>query len=88
MRKLQFTERSVSFIENNPQFVMAHLEPAGVQRTMLTMLINRIFTLGPFIVPAEIRLSLSMSTDSLGWSDDLKLVILPFLKANEDHFFH
>jgi hypothetical protein len=51
------------------------------------MLISRIFTMGPFIVPAEIRLSLSMSTDAQGWSDDLKLVILPFMKANEDHFF-
>ena len=88
MRKLEFRESSVISIQNNAQVVMAQTEPSGVQRTMLTMLINRIFTLGPFIVPAEIRLSLSMSTDSLGWSDDLKLVILPFLKANEDHFFH
>lgn len=87
MKKLEFSETSVAQITANGLFQMAQGEPQQVQRTMLTMALNRIFTLGPYIVPAEIRLSLSMATDCLGWSEDLKLVILPFLKANEGSFF-
>lgn len=87
MRKLQFSDKALSLVESSPLFVRAQTEPATVQRTMLTMLLNRIFTMGPFVVPAEIRLSLTMATDTLGWSDDLKLVLLPFLNTNEDHFF-
>lgn len=87
MRKLEFTDKSIATIENSDQFKQAVGQPDTLQRTLLTMLINRIFTMGPYIVPAEIRLSLNISTDCLGWSDDLKLVLLPFLKANEDKFF-
>ena len=87
MRKLAFKETSIGSVENAATFVMARKEPMVVQRTMLTMQLNRILILGPFVVPAQIRLSLSMATDCLGWTEDLKLVVLPFLKANEDHFF-
>lgn len=87
MKKLQFDQLSIAMIEDDLSFQTAQKEPDFVQRTMLTMMLNRVFTLGPYIVPSEIRLSLSMPTDCLGWSEDLKLVILPFLKANEDSFF-
>ena len=87
MRKLEFSERSSAFIENSTRFKQALGQPDTYQRTYLTMLITHIFTMGPWEVPAEIRLSLNIATDCYGWSDDLKLVLLPFLKANEDHFF-
>lgn len=87
MNKLQFHELSVALILDNTSFQMAQKEPDFVQRTMLTMMLNRIFTLGPYVVPSDIRLALSMATDCLGWTEDLKLVILPFLKANEESFF-
>lgn len=87
MKSLQFKDSSIAQLQANESFKVAQNEPDFVQRTMLTMVLNRIFTLGPYIVPSEIRLSLSMPTDCLGWSEDLKLVILPFLKANEESFF-
>lgn len=87
MEKLQFEKLSVAMLLDDASFQTAQKEPDFVQRTMLTMLLNRIFTLGPYIVPSEIRLALSMATDCLGWTEDLKLVILPFLKANEASFF-
>ena len=87
MRKLEFSERSIATVENSPQFKQALGQPDTYQRTYLTILINHIFTMGPWVVPAEIRLSLNIATDCYGWSDDLKLVLLPFLKANEESFF-
>lgn len=87
MRKLEFSERSIAIVENSPQFKQALGQPDTYQRTYLTVLINHIFTMGPWVVPAEIRLSLNIATDCYGWSDDLKLVLLPFLKANEESFF-
>lgn len=87
MRKLEFSERSIAIVENSPQFKQALGQPDNYQRTYLTVLINHIFTMGPWVVPAEIRLSLNIATDCYGWSDDLKLVLLPFLKANEESFF-
>lgn len=87
MRKLEFSERSIAIVQSAPQFQQALGQPDTYQRTYLTMLINRIFTMGPWVVPSEIRLSLNIATDCYGWSDDLKLVLLPFLKANEESFF-
>lgn len=87
MRKLEFSDRSIEAVRNSQQFQQALGKPDTYQRTYLTMLINKIFTMGPWVVPAEIRLSLNIATDCYGWSDDLKLVLLPFLKVNEESFF-
>lgn len=87
MRKLEFKESNISSFLTNPKFESVYSEAPQVQRVMLTMLINNIFAMGPYIVPSNIRLALSISTDARGWSDDLKIVLLPFLKANEDLFF-
>lgn len=87
MEKLQFLPSSIDRIRQDPQFIKAMDQDPSVQKMMLTLLINHIFIMGPFVVPFDIRLSLNLATDAQGWSDDLKIVLLPFLKANEEHFF-
>lgn len=87
MRKLEFSEKTMQYIENSPRFISALGKPETVQRAHLTILINHIFVMGPYIVPQKVRLGLSISTDCRSWLDDLKLVLLPFMKANEDKFF-
>lgn len=87
MVKLEFKQESIAAIQNTAQFINAYNQPETLQRTALTLVISRIFAMGEYVVPAQIRLALNISTDTRGWTDDLKLVLLPFLKMNEPYFF-
>ena len=87
MKSLEFSQRSIDWVKETVMFRQAEsLEPV-MQRSNLTMVINSIFNKGPSVVPYQIRLGLCMSTDVFGWITDLKLLLLPFLKANEESFF-
>lgn len=87
MKSLEFSQRSIDCVKETVMFRQAEsLEPV-MQRSNLTMVINSIFNKGPSVVPYQIRLGLCMSTDVFGWITDLKLLLLPFLKANEESFF-
>lgn len=87
MNKLEFNYNSVLDIQENPKFVSAYSQPPQVQRVMLISILYEILLRGDAIVPSEIRTSLNLSTCFLNWLDDIKLVILPFMKLNEDKFF-
>ena len=87
MKTLGFRDTSIHTIETSVEFIQARTESPLVQRMRLTLLINRIFSTGPYVVPYQIRLALSISTDTIGWAHDLRQTLLPFLKANEEHFF-
>lgn len=87
MSKLEFKPSALATIQNNHYFTRAFNEQAHVQRPFLVLLINSIFIQGPEVVPSNIRVALNMAHDHMGWLNDLKLVLLPFLKANQDNFF-
>lgn len=86
---LNFSEKSKSAIINSQKWIEAYDKETSVQRTMLIMLFYNILMNGRTkdVVPSRIRLSLNVSTDMRGWLDDMSIVILPYLKLNEEYFF-
>lgn len=89
MRRMGFQELSVSKVTNDSNFNMAYDKNMNVQRTYLTMLFHSIFinSSKESAVPKQIRMALNIANGSEAWLDDIKLVILPFLKENEEYFF-
>lgn len=87
MERLEFRVSSVNAVKAQPQFSEAFDKNEQLQRTMLTMLFYNLLISGQTPAPAHIRLALNVATDVNGWWDDMRLVILPFLKQNEDFFF-
>lgn len=89
MRRMGFKEESIQKVTGNSNFAMAYDKVMNVQRTYLTMLFHGLFmgsTKGS-AVPKQIRVALNIANGSEAWLDDIKLVILPFLKENEEYFF-
>ncbi|WP_396190452.1 hypothetical protein [Flavobacterium sp.] len=87
MRKLEFKPTAFTAVELNKFFIQAKGLPNHMQRSYLILALNQIFTSGPTVVPWEIRLGLNIAHDQQSWLTDLKLVLLPFLKMNQDQFF-
>jgi hypothetical protein len=87
MVKLQFNTSSIEYIRNNSRVIECNNGNAAFQRTVLITVFYNIFMEGKETVPSQIRISLNISNNPEGWLDDMKLVILPFLKINEDKFF-
>lgn len=87
MKKLGFKESSILHIKNNEYFKYAYNIHYSFQRAILSTIFFRILMYSNIKIPNQIRLALNIASDSTGWLDDLRLVILPFLKENEDLFF-
>ncbi|QXN70410.1 hypothetical protein AGENTSMITH_4 [Bacillus phage vB_BspM_AgentSmith] len=89
MRRMGFKEESIQKVTGNGNFAMAYDKAMNVQRTYLTMLFHGLFmnSTKESAVPKQIRMALNIANGSEGWLDDVKLVILPFLKENEEYFF-
>jgi len=87
LKGLEFNENSINKIKSNIQFINAYDKHHVLQRTMLTMLFYNILMFKDINIPIQVRLALNSGNDVLSWLDDIKLVILPFLKINEEIFF-
>lgn len=87
MKSLEFKNDSISVITNDARFVEAYNKDSNLQKTILTMLFYNVLMSGPFNVPSQIRIALNIATSVEGWLEDIKLVILPWLKVNEETFF-
>ena len=87
MRNLEFNESSIELIKRDPRFIEAYSKENVLQKTMLTMVFYNVLMNGNSVVPSQIRLGLNIATSVEGWLEDMKLVVLPFLKVNEDVFF-
>lgn len=88
MRNLDFKPSALVAVENSHYFARANGQDPTIQRPYLVLLLNSIFLQGPEVVPSNIRLALNVAHDHQGWLVDLKIVLLPFLKANQDKFFN
>ena len=87
MERIGFSQSSVNTVKATSQFIDAYDKGDQLQRTMLTMLFFNIMISGENPAPPHIRIALNVALDVAGWWDDMRLVILPWLKANEDKFF-
>jgi len=88
MTKLEFKESSIRQIQYSSYFIEAVNKEAPMQRALITTVFFRLMVdRGDKYIPKEIKLGLNMANDVLGWLEDMKLVVLPFLKLNEERFF-
>lgn len=87
MERLEFDKSSIDVVKSNPQFVDAYNKNDVLQKTMLIMLFYGIIVNGSISTPTNVRLSLNIAPDVKGWIDDMKIVILPWLKGNQQSFF-
>lgn len=85
--RLGLKQAGLEAIRTNPTFVQAYDKNTGFQRSMLTTMLFRMLLSGNFQPPAQIRIALNSANDNNSWLDDIKIVILPFVKANEDSYF-
>lgn len=86
-QKLGIKQLGIETIKSNPTFVQAYDKNSGFQRSMLTTMMFRLLMSSTFQPPAQIRIALNSAIDNSSWLDDIKIVILPFVKANEDSYF-
>lgn len=87
MERIGFQQSSVNAVKATQQFIDGYDKNNVLQKTMLTMLFYNILISGTHTAPSHIRLALNVAGDVNGWWDDMRLVILPFLKENEHLFF-
>lgn len=57
-----------------------------LQRCVLTNYFYNVLTTSDAIVPSRVRIALNSATSNIAWLEDIKLVILPFIKENIDKF--
>lgn len=87
MQKLEFSDKSISAIHSHKFYSLAQTQDLQQQRLTLAMLFYELLTEPVVPAPSTIRLALNIAVNPVAWLDDMCLVVLPFLKANEDKFF-
>ena len=87
MMALGFNQNSINYVTSSKLFIGAKAESDVKQRSMLTLALYNVLINSEEIVPSRIRLALNVAGDTTCWLDDIKLVILPFLRVNEEKFF-
>lgn len=86
-QRLGIKQAGLDAIKSNETFIQTYDKNAGFQRSMLTTMLFRLLLSANFQPPAQIRIALNSANDNNSWLDDIKIVILPFVKANEDSYF-
>lgn len=86
-QRLCLKQSGLDAIKTNQTFIEAYDKNIGFQRSMLTTVLFKILVSANFQPPAQIRIALNSASDSNSWLDDIKIVILPFIVANQDSFF-
>lgn len=86
-QRLCLKQSGLDAIKTNQTFIEAYDKNIGFQRSMLTTVLFKILVSANFQPPAQIRIALNSASDSYSWLDDIKIVILPFIVANQDSFF-
>ena len=86
-QRLGLKQSGLETIQTNQTFIDAYNQGMAFQRAAMTTLLFRILLSGSFQPPAQIRIALNSASDSNSWLDDIKIVILPFIVANQDSFF-
>lgn len=84
LQQLEFKPENIQRIQQMTHYQTAVGQVPLNQKTYLTLALSNVLLEGPAVVPSEIRLGLNMAVDVNDWLDDIKIIVLPFIKANED----
>lgn len=84
LQQLEFKPENIQRIQQLAHYQTAVGQVPLNQKTYLTLALSNVLLEGPAVVPSEIRLGLNMAVDVNDWLDDIKIIVLPFIKANED----
>ena len=87
MVKLEFSEVSINWMRSQSGYAEAWNKEERIQKSLLTMTLFNLLMQSESVVPSQIRLALNIASDVVAWLDDIKLAVLPFMKANEEKFF-
>ena len=87
MQRLEFRGQSIAQVQSSAHYQTSLAQQPLVQKTYLTLTLANLLNSGTDVVPSEIRLGLNMAGNITDWLTDIKLIVLPFLKANEDLLF-
>lgn len=90
MQKIQMSPELIDKYQATPYYhtasVCSTTGDVMMQKTYLTLALSRVLTGGEFVVPQQIRLGLNMANTVEHWLQDVKLIVIPFMKANEGSF--
>jgi hypothetical protein len=84
MRKLEFSSDFIETFKLSSYFIDATNKPAPVQRTILSLYFYKCIIYSGIYAPPSVRMALTIGNDTHQWLIDIKLVILPVLKQNEE----
>ena len=87
MQRLEFCPNNVGKFQTGGHYQTAQGQEPMVQKTYLTLALASVLNSGQDVVPSEIRLGLNMAHTVADWLTDIKLIVLPFIKANEEKLF-
>ncbi len=87
MGLMGFRDSTINAVKNDQKLFSIKDESQSVQKVHFNIYFNRLFAYAPELPPSRIRMALNTTNTNDGWLDDMKLVILIFLKSNEDIFF-
>lgn len=87
MQKIQMSQGLIDKYQSTPYYHTASAtSDVMTQKVYLTLALSRVLTGGEFVVPSQIRLGLNMAGTVEHWLQDVKLIVIPFMKANEASF--
>ncbi|EKD89637.1 MAG: hypothetical protein ACD_33C00023G0008 [uncultured bacterium] len=86
LTRLEMSQVIINYIKSDKLYTDAYGKDYRIQKTLLTMLFYKVIMYSSIVVGKNIRLALNEANDVISWLDDIKLVILPFIKANETKF--
>jgi len=87
MVNLEFNTTAILKVKDEIHKKNAESVAPNIQKVLLTIIFFKILVNGKHIPPSEIRLALNSGESYVDWLQDFKLIILPFLKENENKFF-
>lgn len=84
MQIMGFSQSQIQTFTQNENYQIAVGQTPKVQRVYLTLALSNILNKGPSVVPAQIRIGLNMALNEKDWVTDIGLIVLPFIKANDE----
>ena len=80
--KIGVNETFINNFKTTELFISAYDKSPHVQKTILTMLFYKLIMYSNLKVDKNIRIALADKTEINSWLDDVKLVLIPFIRFN------